>query len=356
MRAETRRPTAWPSMKYEPALDGLRAIAVLGVVIFHVSSTALPGGWAGVDLFFVLSGFLITRLLDDEAARTGHISIRHFYIRRLLRLTPAFWCLLAFVVVLAIVERRWQILESVFLAGTYLMNWARAFSIGWRDYLGHTWSLAMEEQFYLLWPLAFRKIREGNPRRWLIAALIAVVAWRCLLATIGAEPSRTYNGFDTHSDGLLAGCLLALTPVPTRWLAICARWAILPVLMVIPIFAGLNEDWYATATWGLVLTWLVSVWLIVASLHPGWLRRAMSLTPFVFVGRMSYGLYLWHYPLIMLLEPRYGMVGSIAGAVIGFGLAVLSYYTVEKAFRQLRVRFETTKSAAARQTAEGTRI
>ena len=141
-------------MKYEPAFDGLRAVAIILVFLDHAWEPTFPGAWAGVDIFFVLSGYLITTMLANELFATGKIDYRNFYIRRILRLWPAFAVFL-FVVVLKISlsdGHKTGSFEAVAVSAVYLMNWSKAFTWYEQYKLGHTWSLAMEEQFYLLWP------------------------------------------------------------------------------------------------------------------------------------------------------------------------------------------------------------
>jgi len=157
-------------MKYIPSLDGLRAIAVTSVVIYHANQAYCPGGWAGVDVFFVLSGFLISTILLDEFATSKVIDFRKFYIRRALRLLPAFACLIFVLLIFSLASRhhRVQDLENILMSAAYLMNWNRAF--GWipgdGGFLGHTWSLSMEEQFYFIWPvtlLLLTRVRKFSP-------------------------------------------------------------------------------------------------------------------------------------------------------------------------------------------------
>jgi peptidoglycan/LPS O-acetylase OafA/YrhL len=162
-------------MSYEPALDGLRAVAIVAVMIYHANERLLPGGYLGVDLFFVLSGYLITRLLSEELSINGKVSFFDFYIRRFLRLTPALWTLLVFCVALAVAShRRVSSLVSVAIAATYLMNWNRAFHWASQGLLPHTWTLSIEEQFYLLWPLAFVFIRRYRPLIWISVAIVCL--------------------------------------------------------------------------------------------------------------------------------------------------------------------------------------
>ena len=150
-------------MRYEPSLDGLRAFSILSVVIYHLSEDSLPGGWSGVDTFFVLSGYLITRLLAGELVMNGEIQFLQFYIRRALRLGPALVCLLAFVVLLVLIFRDLNLLRAAALSLIYMMNWNRAFDWFPPTLLGHTWSLSMEEQFYLLWPGLFSFVYNRRP-------------------------------------------------------------------------------------------------------------------------------------------------------------------------------------------------
>src|SRR5438874_2564773 len=151
--SEGRQPAR--SLGYQPALDGLRAVAVLAVFGFHATSSGVPGGYVGVDLFFVLSGFLITSLLLEERVRTGRVRLSWFYARRFLRLAPALVALLLCYVLCYGLWKgdRWPTaLKSAGLAAVYLSNWARSLGVNDMGWVGHTWSLSVEEQFYLLWP------------------------------------------------------------------------------------------------------------------------------------------------------------------------------------------------------------
>ncbi|SNQ50235.1 Putative acyltransferase (fragment) [Frankia canadensis] len=198
-----------------PALDGLRALAVLCVLVFHMD--ALPGGYLGVDVFFVLSGFLITGQLLAERDRAGEVSLIRFYVRRAYRLLPAFW-LLALVGLVAVVTgidgragALGEFLGSLAASAMYVNNYVQVVrqstGAGW---LGHTWSLSAEEQFYLLWPLVLVALcrRPRLARRLpvvLLAGVAAVALWRNVLAAFGASATRMYFGLDTRADALLVG-------------------------------------------------------------------------------------------------------------------------------------------------------
>jgi peptidoglycan/LPS O-acetylase OafA/YrhL len=141
-------------VRYNPALDGLRAVAVTLVIATHSYHASMPGGWVGVDVFFVLSGYLITSILLRELRQTGGISMSNFYVRRLLRLTPALAVLVMFQLVrTAFSHNASEIREATLIGALYLENWNNVFQFGPHDVMGHTWSLAVEEQFYWLWPL-----------------------------------------------------------------------------------------------------------------------------------------------------------------------------------------------------------
>ena len=327
-------------MKYEPSLDGLRAVAIIFVFLDHAWESTFPGGWAGVDIFFVLSGYLITTLLANEFSETGAIDYRNFYVRRALRLWPAF----AVFLLVVVIEISWTApniwsFGAVAMSSVYMMNWNRAF-LWWSEYkLGHTWSLAMEEQFYLLWPalLAFIFFRRAI---WCVLAMIIfMVTWRCFLALNGATPERTYNGFDTHGDALLIGCLLALlvrrTPDLTiklsgMWLV--ASGGLLAILLLAPV---LNV---VTQTAGLSIAALLSAILVASLRHETPLRWFLSLVPLVYIGRISYGFYLWHPPIVLGLS-KYGTMGKLAALMLSLGVASASYHWIELPFLALKKRF-----------------
>src|ERR1700677_2490575 len=204
-----------------PALDGLRAFAVLTVMAAHLNDpTLFPGGGLGVDVFFVISGFLITSILLGEQDKRGRVGFGAFYARRALRLFPALVVVLAVVAVVCATDSHIFLAHET-LAGIpwivlYAGNWLRAFShAASLGVLGHTWSLAVEEQFYLIWPVifVFGIGRIGDRRRaaaLLVSAALAVMAYRAVVLAHGWSINRVSNGSDTHCDGLLLGCALAL--------------------------------------------------------------------------------------------------------------------------------------------------
>jgi peptidoglycan/LPS O-acetylase OafA/YrhL len=355
------------SLGYLAELDGLRGIAVLSVMIFH--SGVLVGGWLGVDVFFVLSGFLITRLLVGEYDRTGRINLGYFYARRALRLLPA---LVTLVTVLALVllvttgrEYRSYLLLYVSAVLFYFANWVEPFGfpLGWG--FGHTWSLAIEEQFYLLWPLVLLTLLRFVRRRLVIAfivpcAALGVVAYRALLTRAGSSPLRLFEGSDTHADPLLIGCALALL---TFWDLLpgghvarqTSRWlAGLSMVGLVGLFlrARLPVDYveYGASTAAAVCTALIITDLLGPnSLLAPALRNGLL----VRTGRISYGLYLWHYPIFFALGIQtYGSVsapGTIAAGWVGTaGAALVSFYVIESPALRLKARFAPSRSVATR--------
>jgi peptidoglycan/LPS O-acetylase OafA/YrhL len=294
---------------HRASLDGLRGIAVLAVMLFH--SGAIRGGFLGVDIFFALSGFLITSLLLEEHAATGSIGIRRFYLRRALRLLPA---LVAFLILWGIVllatlpPQFWPHAGRYIVAVLfYAANWARIFGMP-LGIFGHAWSLAVEEQFYLIWPVILTVLVRGARSSLRAAGLLLVaagasLAWRLSLTLAGASEYRIYFGTDTHADGLLVGAAVAFLSVGTRFPGF-ARTSAIRWLTGIVSFAGLigllltaqEEPGYAYGVSALVACATAAI--IMDVMMPGsylaWPLEAWGLAT---VGRVSYGLYLWHYPV-----------------------------------------------------------
>lgn len=323
-------------MKYDPALDGIRTIAISAVVVYHFNGRLLPGGWAGVDLFFVLSGYLITTVLMDEIRTKGRISVYNFYRNRFLRLAPAFAFLLVALSVDVALNKspKTEYLEAIGISAVYLMNLNRIFDWFPEWCLGHTWSLAMEEQFYLLWPAILVFINRKIPIFWISLAITSVVSWKCYLAIQGVSPGRINNGFDTHGDALLMGCVISF--FSKRWdlNEVSKTWAAPSLLIAALFFALPAQSAFAEVSW-LTIAALTSSWLIVASKGPSPLRSFLCLTPLVFTGRISYGWYLWHYPALVFFE-KYGILARLAALVLSYAMAVFSYYAIERFFIRLK--------------------
>ncbi len=305
---------------YRPALNGLRGAAVFLVIADHTFAEPEGSpGVAGVTLFFVLSGFLITRLLLEKMDETGRMNLAAFWARRAARLFPA---LLLFLAAMAATGTN---LAQIIAAGLYLSNLviASAHDMGG---LGHTWSLALEEQFYLLWPiLLFCLIRQRRVAIVvLITGVLAVSAWREWLVVGGAGKLRLF-GPDVRVDALLLGCLLALA---APWVASHVKpWTAYVGATVIAISCCMPQ--VATAPLGLTAVTIASAAVVAwAATQPA--RVLVVAVPLRWLGTISYGVYLWHYQFAALLEPLpewARFAGTFAGSV---AVATASWWCVER--------------------------
>jgi peptidoglycan/LPS O-acetylase OafA/YrhL len=311
---------------YRPELDGLRALAASAVVLFHAYVPIAPGGIRGVDVFFVLSGYLITNLL-----LTGERSVGAFWVARLRRLVPALALFLAAYVALAplllpdFAQTRWA--DAAFSA-LYVSDEATAFGV--QKGLGHTWSLAVEMQFYLIWPFAVSRLKRLPPAR---AALLLWLAWVTVTAARGVyfaqtgDWTTTYYPSYLHCSGLLLGSALAFAPLPARWGKIAA--AVLFALVL-----ALPSDGRGHLLWTIPLTEVASAALVCALGAPGPLREALSWPPLVKLGVLSYGVYLWHHPLTEIFNPFGWWVSAPLSLALAIALSWLSFVTVEAWFRR----------------------
>jgi peptidoglycan/LPS O-acetylase OafA/YrhL len=323
---------------YVPALDGLRGIAILLVVCFHYFGIP-PGGLVGVDLFFVLSGFLITTLLLEERAVRGRISLRGFYERRARRLLPALAAMLA-VYLIVCAARGHDALRSVALGGLYLGNVAQ----GWglmplHGALVPLWSLAQEEQYYLIWPLLLLLLlRSKRPLRAVAALLVVALLYKVAL-TLATHPSwpRLNFGPDTHADGLLFGSLLAFVRVsrPLQAREWCGKIGI-ATLAAGALLGRTTVGWVA---YGLPVFEIGLVFLVAAAISETELARALRQRQLVGLGKISYSVYLWHAPVwfglsAVLYLPRteFGLVALPLTLVV----SLASYHFVETPFRKRR--------------------
>jgi peptidoglycan/LPS O-acetylase OafA/YrhL len=289
------------------------------VVGYHVDKELVPAGFWGVILFFVLSGYLITRLLCAEMDRNNRVDIRSFYFKRALRLLPALAVLA--LVVLLVFRTEWA---TVVPALGYYANYAR---IGGADIgiLTHTWSLAVEEHFYLVWPLVIGLVPARRRLRTIGLLAVAAIAWRAVAIGI-MSPSWVYNATDTNAAALLVGCYLGVAR-PREWRL--ARWSVpaLLALMFLPVF---GEDGPALL-WGGFAAIALGVGAIqYAHTRPSWLETPLL----VWLGKISYGLYLWHYVFIRSDLP------TGPALVFAVAAAAASWYLVEEPVRRWRGRLE----------------
>lgn len=351
--------TGGHKLKYNPALDGIRALAVAMVVGFHACVPGDSGGYLGVDVFFVLSGFLITSLLLEEVRATGTIDLRGFYWRRLLRLTPALASmLLVYLVVAPFVWPKvpfWVDLRDVLISLFYLADYASAiWSVPLR--LRQTWSLSVEEHFYLVWPLLILCLTRLSSRRRMAIALgcmyLLFSGWRIYCDLHGATGYEdSYYRFDTRLSGLTVGGLLAVVLSSNRVLH--KKRADLLAFVALSVIALCSWHYRVESTAALTVgmaavefATLAMIYIAVNS-RGSLLYRLLSLPAMSYVGRMSYGIYLWHYPIFVYMWdkwPWYEIV--VIGGLASFALAVLSYHSVESIARSYRRRNARTLQPA----------
>jgi peptidoglycan/LPS O-acetylase OafA/YrhL len=380
-RHEAVTPTTAVTGRHLPALNGLRGVAVIGVVAYHLQLGWASGGYLGVDLFFVLSGFLITSLLLEEWTGSGRISLVSFWGRRAKRLLPALFLVVIalglYIIANAIFggpganglldlhDLRWEAIWSLLYANNWHLIYAHQSyfaQFSTPSPLQHTWSLAIEEQFYLVWPLVLLVLLRFGRRGWRTLGTVVTITLglvsSLLMAVLfhpGTDPSRVYFGTDTRLFDLMAGATLAFLAASRPQPGPQARRTL---HVVAPVAAAVLAVFWATAgvTSGTAAGFpknfmFVGGFLICAALaalviadarliEPGRLSRALAWPPLHFVGTISYGIYLWHWPVIVYLTAsRTGLPTVSLDAVriiVTLALSTASYYLVERPIRLAR--------------------
>ena len=375
-----------PKSRYIPALDGLRAFAVLAVIAYHMNMPWARGGLLGVTIFFVLSGYLITGLLLAEYDHSGTISLKDFWLRRARRILPAVLFMLVIVCALCVLFNHALLTKmrpDIIPTALFFNNWWQIFhNVSYFQTLGapspveHCWSLSIEEQFYLVWPLLLlAALRSGVPKRMMQrATLVLVVVSIVLMALLyspTADPSRAYYGTDTRAFSLLIGALLAMI-WPARFLnessgaSLSAKErtvldamgfaAIVGLALMVALTNGFTAFAYRG---GIALCSLLSAVAIAVMVHPvSLLAKLFSWKPLVWIGKLSYSLYLWHFPVLLLTTPGNIQTEApwwlrIVQLALMLGITWFSYTYIENPIRHGALKAFLKKiNAGASSTAE----
>jgi peptidoglycan/LPS O-acetylase OafA/YrhL len=325
---------------YRPWLDGVRAAAISMVVLQHTGGQMpLDLGFVGVGVFFGLSGYLITSLLLDEQARRGSVSLGGFYLRRAARLLPALVLVVLVCDLLFAIQADYEPITGSLASLSYTANYAQVLNSDWVPGFGPTWSLAIEEHFYLLWPLFLltvtRRFGLEAALKATLAVCVAALLWRSALAAAGAPYELIAIGSLERADALLYGCAAAIALRigwrPRGWVV----WAGIGLVAVMPFV--FNHETYTALVLGNAVLGIAAAAVVVGLDYaaPSILRRGLSLRPVVIIGLLSYGIYLWHGPL-MRITADFGHSGAYWRAVaacLSVLAAAISYRYLERPIR-----------------------
>lgn len=351
------------SKRYMPGIDGLRALSVLAVIAYHLNLKWAQGGLLGVGIFFVISGYLITDQIMSEWKKRGSLNLINFWIRRARRLLPAMIAMLLFVALwlLCADSSRLEALKGDFLSSLfYVNNWYLIFhkvsyfeSFGPASPIGHLWSLSIEEQFYMVWPLLLVLGLKTTRRRGKLALMILGFAAVSALAMAmiyvpGTDPSRVYYGTDTRAFALLIGAALAII-WPSQKLsehvsggerAILDIIGVLGIVVLLFLMYRINEYDNSLYRGGFVLVSFIAAAVIAVLAHPSSIMgKIMGISPLRWIGVRSYSLYVWHYPVIILTNPAVNTDGISVGRIIlqltaSLILSGLSFKYIEEPLRR----------------------
>lgn len=326
---------------YNPAFDGLRAFAIGLVLMAHSGYPALRGGARGVDVFFVLSGFLITSILKSEL-EAGRLDLRAFWLRRARRLMPALLTMLAVYVAFAPIllpqyaPMRWI---HAALAAVHLNNYGTLF-MGVKNPLAPTWSLGVEAQFYLLWPFVLIwLVRRPRPVTTLMALWVTLTAGRLVYYGLTGDWRGAYLPLHAHATGMVLGAIVAFASWRPKlgWLG----------LAILAATIATERSWGEAVLYGVTATEIATALILLHLMQPSKLTEGFSAEPLRRIGLISYGIYLWHEPVRAALEraPAFYTLGGVW--IISAALATLSYVTVERWARGIRIESREPRPVAA---------
>ena len=328
---------------YNPALNGIRAVAIAAVLAFHCRVPGLGGGFFGVDLFFVLSGYLITSILADEWRTTGRIGLGRFYWNRLLRLTPSLYLMIIVVAALGLATAFPVVVTALYL-GDIIVPFTRNFGA-----LSHAWSLAVEEHFYLIWPVALVPVlRSRNPATLVFSMFLAATVWRIAMLPLGPG-EQTYYRLDARLSGLLLGSGVALANFDHVGTAMRNRVGI--VSAVILAVCASNFRIYTPTSLIFVqpLVELAAAGLLLAAVsRETTVHRVLAWGPLPAIGLWSYAIYLWHYPISHTLKKSFDWPFVLAVTLIAsLALAAATHHFLEVPMRRFRIGRPTPKHEAS---------
>ena len=342
---------------YRPSLDGVRGVAIILVVIHHLCHIVpgflryFGGGYLGVDLFFVLSGFLITSLIIEEHDQFGSVSLSRFYIRRALRLLPAVAAaLLAAVIIGSLLGFSFIDITPLRFASIlgYFTNWVRAYEAPDMWFLGHFWSLAIEEQFYLLWP-AFLIGLLALPRKSVLTIVVTLVAGSATLMMVlylsGTDPQRIFAGSDTRAFQLLTGCLASMTLHRERlpaWLSEKSRNALASASLVLLVgaFVIARPELPVMYVAGhQVITLCAALLILHVTVDRSAISRLLQSRILIWFGKRSYGLYVWHFPIFYVIAKLEMPWLAPLAVALAVAACVLSYRFIELPFLRMKSQY-----------------
>lgn len=346
-----------PHIKYRPDIDGLRALAVVSVMIFHFNSDWLSGGFLGVDIFFVISGYLITSIIARQIEEK-RFTFRDFYTRRIKRILPLFFTVLVVTVMIAALLFDTRDYESFWHTAKYAMQFRANRAFGGQGYfdpiseekpLLHLWSLAIEEQFYFIWPLTFvfiyRLIKtKKEPFKWAFWITIIGIAASLIFTQyrLSTQPAKAYFELSTRASELLIGCALALNPyqLNDRYKRYLGLFSIIVLVLCFTLY---SSEIPFPGVFALIPTLAAALFIFDTNINAPY-KKIFTYKPIRLIGLWSFSLYLWHWPVLafmryILNDTQLPISWMLAGISLIFALSIVTYYCVENPIRRVKLKF-----------------